>query len=730
MSKEKKEDIELRVAEAKSRDVGRNIVRIDRETMNSLGLTPGSFVEIIGEKTTLGIVWPGYAEDEGKGIIRMDGILRRNAGVSIGDYVKVREAEVKSGKKVVLAPLEPIRYREDFPEYVKDQLEGKPLRKGDMVQIPVLGMAIPFIVVNTQPSASIFVSVDTEVLIKEKPVKEVEIAGTGVTYEDIGDLEEAKQRIREMVELPMKAPELFRHLGIEPPKGILLHGPPGCGKTLLAKAVATETGAHFISINGPEIMSKYYGESEARLREIFQEAEENAPSIIFIDEVDAIAPRRSEVTGEVERRVVAQLLALMDGLKKRGQVIVIAATNRPEAVDPALRRPGRFDREISIGIPDRKARLEILQIHSRNMPLAEDVDLEEIASVTYGYSGADLAAICREAAMHALRRFLPKINVDEGVPSHILKELKVTKEDFQEAMREVQPSAMREVLVEVPEVHWEDIGGLNDIKERLREAVEWPLVHPEYFEEMGITPPKGTLLYGPPGCGKTLLAKAVATESQANFITVKGPEVLSKWVGESERAVREIFRRAKQVAPCIIFFDEIDAIAPERGRRYGDSGVTERVVNQLLTEMDGITRLENVIVIGATNRPDILDTALVRPGRFDRVIYVPPPDKESRVEIFKVHTKKMPLADDVNLDKLAEMTENYTGADIEALCREAAIIALREKGGPTKVEMRHFKEAMRRIPPSLTKEDMTRYELIRKRFQSLLGAAGAEYMKV
>jgi len=468
-------------------------------------------------------------------------------------------------------------------------------------------------------------------------------------------------------------------------------------------------------------MSKFYGESEARLREVFKEAEENAPSIIFIDEVDAIAPKREEVTGEVERRVVSQLLTLMDGLKGRGQVIVIAATNRPEAVDPALRRPGRFDREIAIGMPDKRGRREILQVHVRNMPLAEDVNLDELADITHGFTGADLAALCREAAMRALRRFLPQINLEkETIPTELLEKLKVTREDFMDALKDIQPSALREVIVEVPEVHWDDIGGLEDVKRQLREMVEWPIKNPELFEQMGITPPKGILLYGPPGTGKTLLAKAVATESEANFIAVKGPEVLSKWVGESEKAIREIFRKARQTAPCIIFFDELDAIAPKRGTRL-DAGVTERIVNQLLTEMDGIVALKKVVVIGATNRPDILDTALLRPGRFDRIVYVPPPDKKARLEIFKVHTRKMPLAEDVNLEVLAEKTEGYTGADIEAVCREAALIALREDMKPKKVSMKHFEEALKVIQPSITPSELRRYEEITREFKKLIG---------
>ena len=708
-------EVILRVVEAKQRDVGRSIVRLDRQSMRKIGAETGDFVEIIGKRSTVAIAWPAYPEDEGRGIIRMDGIIRNNAKVSIGDSVRVKKAELRPATRVILAPTEPIRFGEDFKEYVKRHLEGKPVSRGDTVIIPVLQMALRLVVVSTQPAPMVYITGDTFLTIREQPIRELEVSIPRVTYEDIGDLEEAKQKIREMIELPLKHPELFRRLGIEPPKGVLLYGPPGTGKTLLAKAVANESGAHFIAINGPEIMSKYYGESEARLREVFKEAQENAPSIIFIDEIDAIAPRREEVTGEVERRVVAQLLALMDGLQSRGQVIVIGATNRPEALDPALRRPGRFDREIAIRVPDKRGRREILQVHTRNMPLADDVDLDELASLTHGFTGADLAALCREAAMHALRRFLPKIDLEkEVIPAEVLENLKVTREDFMEALKDIQPSAIREIYVEIPEVRWSDIGGLEDVKQKLREMVEWPIKHPEYFEQMGIDPPRGILLFGPPGTGKTLLAKAVATESQANFISVKGPEVLSKWVGESERAIREIFRKARQVAPCIIFFDEIDAIAPARGFRTGDSGVTDRIVNQLLTEMDGITLLKGVVVIGATNRPDILDPALLRPGRFDRIVYIPPPDEKSRLEIFKVHTRKMPLADDVDLEYLAKVTEGYTGADIAAVCKEAAMNALREAGRPTKVRMEHFKKALKVVPPSLSERDIKRYEEIAK----------------
>jgi transitional endoplasmic reticulum ATPase len=721
MPSEKKEvrEVQLRVAEARQRDIGRKIARVDSRAMRDLGLSPGDIIEIIGKKSTVAIVWPPYKEDDGMGLIRIDGEIRKNAGVSVGDYVTIRKARAEPAKKIVLAPFENLPFVGDLSRIVRSQLLNLPVMRGDVIVIPVLGMGIELKVVTTSPTNVVIVTENTVIEVSSTPVKRVEEVG-GVTYEDIGGLHEELQRIREMVELPLKHPELFRHLGIEPPKGVILWGPPGCGKTLIAKAIANETGAHFISINGPEIMSKFYGESEARLREIFKEAEENAPSIIFIDELDAIAPKRSEVTGEVERRVVSQLLTLMDGLKSRGQVIVIGATNRIDAVDPALRRPGRFDREIRIGVPDRNGRKEILQIHTRRMPLADDVDLDELANITHGFTGADLAALCREAAMNALRRFLPKIDLEkETIPAEVLEELKVTREDFMNALKVVQPSALREVILEIPNVHWEDIGDLEQVKQELREAVEWPLKYPDLFKRLGIKPPKGILLYGPPGTGKTLLAKAVANESEANFISVKGPEILSKWVGESEKAVREIFQRAREAAPCIIFFDELDAIAPRRGL-HTDSGVTDRIVNQLLTEMDGIQILKDVVVIGATNRPDILDPALLRPGRFDRIIYVPPPDIEGRYQIFQIHTREMPLADDVDLRKLAEMTEGYTGADIEALCREAALNAARENINTDKVYMRHFLAALEKVKPSIAPEQKREYERILTEFKKSL----------
>ncbi len=712
-------EVSLKVAEALPRDVGRGIARIGAKTQKLLKLSSGDVVEIIGKKTTAAVVWPAYPQDETLDIIRIDGTLRRNAGVSLEDTVTIRKAEVRKATRINLAPTVPIRFGSDFNDYVRRQIEGKPVTRGDAITVPVLGEALQMIVVSTQPTQIVVVDQGTEVVVRSEPAKE--IGAPAITYEDIGGLKNELQKIREMIELPMKHPELFSHIGIEPPKGVLLTGPPGAGKTLIAKAVANETGANFVTINGPEIMSKFYGESEQRLRQVFEEGEKNAPTIIFIDEIDAIAPKREEVTGEVEKRVVSQLLTLMDGLKSRGQVIVIGATNRVDALDPALRRPGRFDREINIGVPDKAGRKEILQIHTRSMPLAEDVNLDELAEITHGFVGADLAQLAREAAMNALRKFIPQIDLEAGtIPTEVLDKIKVTEEDFMEAQKNIQPSALREIWTEVPEVRWDDIGGLGNVKEHLKEAVEWPLQNPRLFERLGVRPAKGVLLYGPPGTGKTMLAKAVATESGANYISVRGPEVLSKWVGESEKAIRQIFQKARQAAPCIIFFDELDSISPQRGSRMGDSGVTERIVNQLLTEMDGMILLKNVVVIAATNRPDLLDPALLRPGRFDEIIYVPPPDKDARLAIFKVHTKRMPLAKDVDLGKLVEATEGYTGADIEAVCREAAMFAARENREATEVKMNHFYEALETVSPSLTKESAKTYENIVQNFKTMI----------
>jgi AAA family ATPase, CDC48 subfamily len=735
-----KKELVLRVAEAKQKDVNRGKVRIDIELLAQIGVSPGDVVEIEGTRKTAAIAWPLSSEDivsEGdRYIIRMDGITRKNAGVSIGDKVIVRKANWKFAAYVKLAPSNfTITIDPGFVSYVKKKLKDFPLVEGDTVLIPVLGQAIPFVVVQVKPAGIVMVTDETALSISDKPVEQARYPR--VTYEDIGGMKHIIEKVRELVELPLRHPELFRRLGIEPPKGILLYGPPGVGKTLLAKAVANETEAYFTSINGPEIMSKFYGESEQRLREIFEDAKKHAPAIIFIDEIDAIAPKRDEVIGEVERRVVAQLLTLMDGLESRGNIIVIAATNRPNAVDPALRRPGRFDREIEIPLPDKQGRLEILQIHTRNMPLAKDVNLVKLAEMTHGYTGADLAALVREAAMNALRRYLPKIDLNqERIPPEILDEMVVTFDDFMKAFKEIVPSGLREIYVEVPEIRWTDIGGLEDVKEELREIVEYPLKYRDAYEALSIEVPKGVLLFGPPGTGKTLLAKAVATESGANFIAVRGPEVLSKWVGESEKAIREIFRKARQAAPTVVFFDEIDAIAPARGMGI-DTGVTERIVNQLLAEMDGIEKLENVVIIAATNRPDILDPALLRPGRFDRLIYVPPPDKQARLEILKVHTRKVALDEDVSLEELAERTEGYTGADLSALVREATLRALREalkacgskaekectdqsckdtkiqeclKGSLIKVGKRHFDEALRKVRPSVSNEMVQFYQ--------------------
>jgi len=695
-------EAQLRVGDARQRDVGRGIARIDQKTMQKLGISAGDVVEIVGKRNTAAIAWPAYSEDQDRGLIRIDGFTRKNAGVAINEYVVVRPGKVANATNVVLAPVDMrLNVDEDFTNFVKNRLMERTLIEGDTTLVMMLGHSIPFTVTKTRPHGIVRITYDTKLQILAEPVPEAK-GVPRTTYEDIGGLQEEIQRIREMVELPLRHPELFQRLGIDPPKGVLLHGPPGCGKTLLARAVANESEANFLSINGPEIMSKFYGESEARLREMFQQAQQNAPSIIFIDELDAIAPKREEVTGEVERRVVAQLLALMDGLTGRGNVIVIGATNRPGALDPALRRPGRFDREIEIGVPDKQGRYEILQIHTRGMPLAKDVDLKKLSEMTHGYTGADLSALTRETAMKALRRYLPEINLEEErIPPSVLEKMEVRMDDFTSAYKEVTPTAMREVYIEVPAVHWDEIGGLEEVKQVLREAVEWPLKNPEVFQRMGIRPPKGILLFGPPGCGKTLLARAVATESEANYITIKGPEVFSKWVGESEKAIREVFRKGRMAAPSVICFDEFDSLVPRRGMGFADSGVTERVISQLLTEMDGIITLEDVVVIAATNRPDIVDPAVLRPGRFDRLIYVPEPDEKARLEIFKIYTKDMPLNKDVDLVHLANISKGYSGADIEALCREAALNALRRDINAKEVSSSDFQKATEVIGPSI-----------------------------
>jgi transitional endoplasmic reticulum ATPase len=828
-------EVVLKVSEAFQQDVGYGRARIDHQTRMDLDLSIGDVIELEGTKVTATSVWRAHPSDEGKRLVRIDNLTRKNAGTGLGDRVKIRRAEVKEARDVALAPLMPEGQRIEFgmgiDVIIRKNMLRRPITKGDEIIIPGIaffGNALPFIIVDTNPHGIVMITERTVLHVKEEAAKITEEEGTRISYEDIGGLHIEIQKVREMIELPLKHPELFDRLGIDPPKGVLLHGPPGTGKTLIAKAVANESGANFYTINGPEIMSKFYGQSEENLRKIFEEAQKNAPSIVFLDEIDAIAPKRSEVHGEVERRVVSQLLTLMDGLKGRGKVIVIGATNIPDVIDPALRRPGRFDREIRIDVPDRNGRKEILLIHTRGMPinpgLAElypgetvneekilsaikhgikkihisdllrsmlrskdrnkrsevvgnylkvifdsfkgempslfyekvirlmadeitnllpyDLDdtesnvsaeqqinerlatirespddfikriskeslLDDIADITYGFVGADLAALAREAAMNALRRYLPEIDLEKPIPIELLEKMEVTLDDFKNAHRGIEPSALREFFVEIPKISWGDVGGLEDVKQSLKEAVEWPLSQPEVFKRMGIHAPRGILLYGPPGTGKTLLAKAVAHESKANFISIKGPEVLSKWVGESEKAVRELFKKARQVAPTIVFLDEIDSIAPRRGTFEG-SHVTESVVNQLLTSIDGLESMEGVVVIGATNRPDIIDPGLLRPGRFDRLLLIPAPDSISRLEIFKIHTKDMPLAKDVSLDDLADKTIGYSGADIDALCREAAMIALRGDINVKEVRKIHFEHAMGEARGSLT-EDVIKY---------------------
>ena len=713
--------VTLRVQEAKKRDIGRNIARIDQETMEKLDIKTGDVIALVGKKESAGIAWPSYPQDSGLGIIRIDSRLKKNIGTSIDDTIHIRKVTTHSAQNIVLAPISvKIKSNPRFETFVKRKLSNYPVAIDDFIFISIgISREITFKVISMRPSGICTIKPETVLHISENITEDEERGADYVTYEEVGGLDREIQRVREMVELPLRHPSIFKHLGIDPPKGVLLRGPPGCGKTLLAKAVANESEAYFISINGPEIMSKFYGESEKKLRKIFIEAEEKSPSIIFIDEIDAIAPKRETVTGEVERRVVAQLLALMDGLHSRGRVIVIGATNRPNSLDPALRRPGRFDREIEIKVPNEKGRREVFQIHTRSMPLDKKISLKEYANITHGFVGADISAVCREAAMSALRRYLPQIDLDsELIDPELLEQIEVTKNDFEEALKEVMPSGIREVFVEIPNVNWDEIGGLEDLKQKLIESVDWPLSHPKIFKRMGINPPRGILLYGPPGCGKTLLARAVATETKANFISIKGPELLSKYVGESEKAIREVFRKAKMAAPCIIFFDEFDSIAPSRGRHTTDSGVSEKVLSQFLTELDGLEVKKDIIVIAATNRPDILDPALIRPGRIDRILLVPAPDEDGREQILKIFTKDMPLAANIDLIELNKKLDGFTGADIETLCREAGMIALRENLRARKITEEHFKMAIESLYPSITPEIIKWYEDFGKKLKS------------
>ena len=717
------ESITLRVESAQHQsEVGLGRARIDSFSRSKLGVDMGDFIEITGKRKTAAKVFRASPDDEGKGTISIDGMVRSNAGISIGDKVTVSKANVQPAAKIIVAPKIPagkrVKYGQGDEELFKKGLLSRPLVKGDSIVIPniaLMGGFLPFIILSTQPGGVVIVDNNTDIVIKTESVDVEDSNGMSITYDDIGGLEGELKRVREIIELPLKHPELFDRLGIDPPKGVLLYGPPGTGKTLIAKAVANESGANFYTINGPEIMSKFYGESEEKLREKFEEAEKNAPSIVFIDEIDSIAPKREAVSGETEHRIVAQMLTLMDGLGERGQVIVIGATNRETALDPALRRPGRFDREIEIGIPTLKGRREILQIHTRGMPLSDDVDIGHLSAITHGFVGADIASLAREAAMKCLGRYLPEFDLDRPVPSSILADMRVTSDDFKEALRDVEPSAMREVSVEIPEVSWEDIGGLEKVKETLKELIELPLQNPDCYKNVGITPARGVLLYGPPGTGKTLIAKAVANECKVNFLSIKGPEIMSKWMGDSEKAVRQIFKKAKQIAPSIIFLDEIDAIAPKRGH-LNDSGTTERGDTQLLTSMDGFEDMEKVMVVGATNRPDIIDPALLRPGRFDSLTLVPLPDLKDREAIIRVNTKNMQL-DNVDFKLLAAKTEWFSGADITALCRESGLNAIRN--GRSVVVQSDFEKALKNVYPSCDKSIIKWYEDFSKKIERI-----------
>ena len=725
MSNEEVDDLQLRVAKAIPSDVGHGRARVPFD--NDLNLKPGDIIEITGEQKTAAIVWRCRPEDANLGIIRVDGIIRKNAGVSLGDKVSIRKVETQPCQKLILSPVmakqQKVRFGPGIEGFARRGLNKRPVVSGDRIFIPGMTLfaeALPFQIVQTTPKGIVQVLPDTEIIIKEEPVDEEDESGqpiSTISYEDIGGIGEQLQKVREMIELPLKHPILFRRLGIDPPRGVLLHGPPGTGKTLIAKAVASETKANFTSINGPEIISKYYGESEKQLREIFDEAAANSPAIIFIDELDSIAPKREDVSGEVERRVVAQLLTLLDGMQGRDNVIVIGATNRPDAIDPALRRGGRFDRELEIGVPDKNGRAEIIGIHTRGMPISDDFEIDWLLDNTHGFVGADISALVREAAMKALRRYLPEIDLDEEqIPAEVLEKMEVRMSDFKLAIKEIEPSALREIFLEVPEVSWDQVGGLKEVKERLKESIEWPLTKPEMFEHFGINPPRGIVLFGAPGTGKTLIAKAIANEAKANFITIKGPELISKWVGDSEKAVRELFKKAKQSSPSIIFLDEFESIAGVRRSNTGEgSDVMNRVVNQLLSSMDGVESMEGVIVVAATNRPEMIDPALLRSGRFERVLHIPPPDVDSIRAILKIHSEPMPLGK-FKIEDLAPQLINYTGADIEAICREAALISMRAE--KKSVSKKHFEEAINRVRPTITDEMMDYYNRMEGRLTS------------
>ncbi len=759
------EEIQLKVEKAYPIDLGRGIIRLDPTALLKLQLSPGDIVEIRGKKKTTAKVWRADRQDWEQGLVRIDNFIRQNAGVSIGEKVTIKKVEAPEAKKLILALPESmtqggpeLQFGEHANEIIKRHILKRPVFRGDIIPIinsmsqPMTeslttSQVIPLVAVETDPANTIVLITEATVIeLRKKPVQGYEKATRGVTtYEDIGGLGQEIMRVREIIEMPMKHPELFAHLNIEPPKGVILYGPPGTGKTLIAKAVANESGASFHYIAGPEIVGKFYGESEERLRKIFEEATQDAPSVIFIDEIDSIAPKRENVTGEVERRVVAQLLTLLDGMEERGQVVVIGATNRVDAIDPALRRPGRFDREIHIGVPDTKDRYEILQIHTRGMPIEEEnengnkaeveIEIDEatlerekkertnkylkyLAERTQGFVGADLLALVQEAAMRCLRESLPDLDLEkETIPPERLEKIFVTRKNFEDALMEAEPSALREIFVEMPSISWDDVGGLDEAKQSIIEAVEWPIKSPQKFVQMGIKAPRGILLYGPPGTGKTMIAQAVAKESNANFISVKGPEMFSKWLGESEKAIRETFKKARQVAPCVIFFDEIDSVAAMQGMESTDGRTSERVLNQLLTEMDGLESLKDVVVIAATNRPNLLDPAILRPGRFDRLVYMGSPDRKGRLRIFNIHTKNTPLAEDVDLETLADTTEGYVGADIESVCREAVMIALRENFDIEKVEMRHFRDALKKVKPTITENIAQFYEKIEAQFK-------------